>query len=66
MNKKVDLSISNYGTVKDTDYDLVIQPWGATEPHNYHLPYLTDSLLSYDISVEASIDRKSTRLNSSH
>ena len=58
MDKKVDLSISNYGTVKGTDYDLVIQPWGATEPHNYHLPYLTDSLLSYDISVEASITAK--------
>ena len=55
MKKKVDLSISNYGTVKDTSYDLVILPWGATEPHNYHLPYLTDSFLSYDISVEAAI-----------
>jgi len=55
MNKQVDLSISNYGTVKDTKYDLVILPWGATEPHNYHLPYLTDSFLSHDISVEAAI-----------
>ena len=58
MNKDVDLSVSNYGIVKNANYDLVIQPWGATEPHNYHLPYLTDSLLSYDISVEASIAAK--------
>ena len=55
MNKEVDLSLSSYGTVKDTKYDLVILPWGATEPHNYHLPYLTDSFLSHDIPVEASI-----------
>ena len=58
MNKKVDLSVSNYGTVKNTDYDLVVLPWGATEPHNYHLPYLTDSLLSHNISVEAAVAAK--------
>ena len=28
-------------------------PWGATEPHNYHLPYLTDCILSHDIAVDA-------------
>ena len=55
MQKKVDLSISSYGTVKDTKYELVILPWGAAEPHNYHLPYLTDSFLSHDISVDAAI-----------
>ena len=55
MQKEFDLSILGYGTVKDTKYDLVILPWGATEPHNYHLPYLTDSYLSHDISVEAAI-----------
>ena len=55
MNKEVDLSILSYGAVKDTKYDLVILPWGATEPHNYHLPYLTDSFLSHDIPVEAAI-----------
>ena len=48
-----DLSVSNYGQVKNTDYDLVVLPWGATEPHNYHLPYLTDSLLSHSISLDA-------------
>ena len=52
-NKEIDLSVSNYGQVKNTDYDLVILPWGATEPHNYHLPYLTDSLLSHSISLDA-------------
>lgn len=32
-------------------YDMAILPWGATEPHNLHLPYLTDSILSHDIAV---------------
>ena len=27
----------------------------STEPHNYHLPYLTDSFLSHDIPVEAAL-----------
>lgn len=53
MNKETDLSVSTYGIVKDLKYDLVILPWGATEPHNLHLPYLTDALLAHDVSVEA-------------
>lgn len=48
-----DLTTLTYGKVKDTEYNLVILPWGATEPHNYHLPYLTDSILSHDIAVES-------------
>lgn len=36
MNRKVDLSISCYGEVKDGRYDIVALPWGATEPHNLH------------------------------
>lgn len=53
MNKIFDLSISNYGTTRQHHYDVVILPWGATEPHNYHLPYLTDCILSHDIAVDA-------------
>lgn len=53
MNKEFDLSISNYGTTRQLDYRLAILPWGATEPHNYHLPYLTDAILSHDIAVDA-------------
>ena len=55
-NKKqlaVDLSSSTYGMVHGTEYDMAILPWGATEPHNQHLPYLTDSILSHDIAVDA-------------
>ena len=54
-NRFIDLANISYGDVKDNRYDMAILPWGATEPHNYHLPYLTDSILSHDIAVEASI-----------
>ena len=53
MMENVDLSILSYGKVKDLKYDLVILPWGATEPHNLHLPYLTDCILAHDIAVDA-------------
>lgn len=53
MNKEIDLSVSCFGKVKDLPYDVAILPWGATEPHNYHLPYLTDCILSHDTSVDA-------------
>ena len=53
MNPNIDLLASCYGKVKDVKYDIAILPWGATEPHNYHLPYLTDCILSHDIAVES-------------
>jgi creatinine amidohydrolase len=52
MNE-IDLIKISYGKVKAKKYSLAILPWGATEPHNYHLPYLTDSILSYRISMDA-------------
>ncbi|WP_455585525.1 creatininase family protein [Bacteroides sp.] len=55
MNKEIDLSVSCYGIVKDLKYDLAILPWGATEPHNLHLPYLTDCILAHEISVDAAL-----------
>lgn len=53
MNKELDLSVSCYGAVKDLRYDVAILPWGATEPHNYHLPYLTDCIAPRMIAVKA-------------
>ena len=49
----IDLTTTSYGKVKGKKYDLAILPWGASEPHNYHLPYLTDSILSYRISIDS-------------
>lgn len=53
MDKHHDLSVSNYGTTRNLTYDIAILPWGATEPHNLHLPYLTDAILSHDVAVDA-------------
>ena len=36
------LAESNWAAIKDAKFDLAILPWGATEAHNYHLPYGTD------------------------
>lgn len=47
------LAETSWKTVKDTDYKVAILPWGATEAHNYHLPYATDNLQSDYISIES-------------
>ena len=49
MNKEIDLSVSCYGKTRELVYDLVLLPWGATEPHNLHLPYLTDCILALSL-----------------
>lgn len=36
------LAETNWKAIKDEKFELAILPWGATEAHNYHLPYGTD------------------------
>lgn len=36
------LAESNWKEIKQQSVELAIIPWGATEAHNYHLPYYTD------------------------
>ncbi len=36
------LSELSWKTIRETEYEVAVLPWGATEPHNYHLPYGTD------------------------
>jgi creatinine amidohydrolase len=38
------LAETNYGTVKQESYQVAVLPFGATEPHNLHLPYGIDTL----------------------
>ncbi len=38
------LAETNWKALKDAQFDMAILPWGATEAHNYHLPYATDIL----------------------
>lgn len=47
------LAETNWKYVKDAAYDVAILPWGATEAHNYHLPYATDNIEATAIASEA-------------
>ncbi|HBL76648.1 MAG: amidase [Bacteroidetes bacterium GWF2_42_66] len=47
------LAETNWKTVKNTNYQLAILPWGATEAHNYHLPYSTDNFEAEAVAVGA-------------
>lgn len=47
------LAETNWKTVKESEYDLAILPWGATEAHNYHLPYATDVIEAAEIAAES-------------
>ena len=37
------LAETNYGDVKQRQFEVAVLPLGATEPHNLHLPYGTDT-----------------------
>lgn len=47
------LAESNWKTIRDAKIDLAILPWGATEAHNYHLPYATDVIEADHIAAES-------------
>lgn len=51
------LAETNYAQVQRTDYQVALLPFGATEPHNLHLPYGTDcfeaSVLAETLAGEA-------------
>ena len=53
MNREIDHSVSTYGVARQFKYDVAILPWGATEPHNLHLPYMTDCILSQAVALDA-------------
>lgn len=47
------LADSHWPAVDGTPYDVAVLPWGATEPHNRHLPYATDNMECDGIAAEA-------------
>lgn len=47
------LAETNWKTVKDTDYSVAVLPWGATEAHNYHMPYATDNFQVDHVMIKA-------------
>jgi creatinine amidohydrolase len=51
--KPVILAESVWPAVDATSYEVAVLPWGATEPHNRHLPYATDNYQSDAIAAES-------------
>ncbi len=47
------LAESNWKSLKDQPVELAVLPWGATEAHNYHLPYGTDIYEADGVAAEA-------------
>lgn len=47
------LSDVTWKTVRGTDYEVAVLPWGATEAHNFHLPYGTDNQESAHVAAES-------------
>ncbi|CAN5402406.1 creatininase family protein [soil metagenome] len=47
------LAETTWKTVRATQYEVAVLPWGATEAHNYHLPYGTDTIQCDHIAAEA-------------
>ena len=47
------LSCTPWKLVRETQCELAVLPWGATEAHNYHLPFGTDNFESDHIAAES-------------
>lgn len=46
------LAETNWKALKDMRFEVAVLPWGATEAHNYHLPYGTD-IIEADVLAAA-------------
>jgi creatinine amidohydrolase len=47
------LAESNWNYLKDLKFELAVLPWGATEAHNFHLPYSSDIIEADLVSAES-------------
>lgn len=47
------LAETNWKAIKGTKFDVAVLPWGATEAHNYHLPYGTDIIEADLVAAES-------------
>ena len=47
------LAETNWKTVQESAYDVAVLPWGATEAHNFHLPFGTDTIESNAVASES-------------
>ncbi len=54
MNPTPVLARSHWKHIKESQFEVAVLPWGATEAHNYHLPYGTDIFEAEAIAAESS------------
>ncbi|WP_461492044.1 creatininase family protein [Pontibacter sp. HJ8] len=47
------LAETNWKAIQEQKTEVVVLPWGATEAHNYHLPYATDNIQAEAVAAEA-------------
>jgi creatinine amidohydrolase len=47
------LAESTWKQVRTIQYSVAVLPWGATEAHNYHLPYATDNVQAEQVAIRA-------------
>ena len=47
------LTETTWKSVRDANFEVAILPWGATEAHNFHLPYGTDAIECDHFAAEA-------------
>lgn len=47
------LAEATWKSVRETPFEVALLPWGATEPHNRHLPYAADTLQAEAVAAEA-------------
>ena len=52
-NRPYILSETTLNSIQSSEYDVAILPWGATEAHNFHLPYGTDTMQADYIAAES-------------
>lgn len=51
--RKYILAEATLTEVQESQYEVAVLPWGATEAHNFHLPYATDNYESEAVAIEA-------------
>ncbi|HUX96827.1 MAG TPA: creatininase family protein [Bacteroidales bacterium] len=47
------LAETTWKTVKELKVELAVLPWGATEAHNFHLPYSTDNIMVESVAKDS-------------
>jgi creatinine amidohydrolase len=53
MTRPYVLAETTWADVRATTYTVAVLPWGATEAHNYHLPYGTDNVQAEQVAIRA-------------